>query len=257
VTATVAGPAGPPVRPDVVDAWAYRPYPLPDGTARVICFPHAGGDVTAFAALAAALAPDLEVWAVRLPGRGGRYTEALPAGFDALVAAVVAGIGRHVRPGTVFYGQSLGALLGYEVARALPAGRRPRVVVTACAGAPDTWPGTVPADTLGAAALLRACGLQVDEAIRDLVVDTIRADLAVCRDYRYRPAPLPGFALHAVAAAGDPMIGPADVARWAGATNGPFHTSVEAGGHLLATPFSAGPAALLRRLGGDHDRDHD
>ncbi|BFU45407.1 thioesterase II family protein [Krasilnikovia sp. MM14-A1004] len=246
-----------PVRPDVVDAWAYRPYPLPEGTPRVFCFPHAGGDVTAYAALAAALAPDREVWAVRLPARGGRYTEAMPAGFDALVAAIVAGIGRHVRPDAVFYGQSLGALLGYEVARALPAGRRPSTVVAACAGAPDTWPGTVPADTLGAAALLHACGLEVDEAIRDLVVDTIRADLTVCRDYRYRPAPRPGFALHAVAAAGDPMIGSADVARWAIATTGPFSTSVEAGGHLLATPFSAGPAALLRRLGGSHDHDHD
>jgi pyochelin biosynthesis protein PchC len=243
-------------RPIVVDTWTYRPCPQPAGTARLVCFPHAGGDVTAFTELAAAVAPELEVWAVRLPARGGRFVEPMPGRFAALVAAVAAGIAPHLGPGVMFYGQSFGALLAYEVARRLPAVLAPDVVVAACAAAPQAWPGSLPADDEGAAQLLRECGLTVDHAIRDMVIATIRADLTACRDYCYRPDPLPRFAIHALAGADDPAVRPGDVAGWAAVTAGPFTASVEPGGHLLATPFSAGPGDLLRVLGGIHADRH-
>ncbi|MEC3978295.1 thioesterase II family protein [Amycolatopsis sp. H20-H5] len=246
-------------RPLVAGDWVYRPYPLAEGTPQVVCFPHAGGDVTAFAELAVALAPALEVWAVRLPARGGRYTEPMPETFDALVSEVAGGLTPHLRPGSLFYGQSFGALLAYEVAREL----RPDVVVPACASAPAAWPGTVPATDHGAEDLLRRCGLDAalpaDDTIRELAVATIRTDMNVCRSYRHRADSLPDFAVHAVAGAGDTMLPPAEMAGWARATTGPFTTSVEPGGHLLATPLSAGPAGLLRALharGGDRVHHH-
>jgi surfactin synthase thioesterase subunit len=243
--------AGP--RPALAGDWCYRPYPLPAGTPQVVCFPHAGGDVTAFAGLAAALAPDLEVWAIRLPGRGGRFGDAMPGSFAALATAVLGGLGPHLRPGALFYGQSFGALLAYEVARLVPAGQRPRIVVPACAAPPAAWPGSVPPTPEGAADLLARCGLAAalpaDAAIRELAVAAIRTDLTVCRGYRYRPHPVPGFAIHAVAGADDAALPPAVAGGWAAATTGPFTASVEPGGHLLATPLSAGPAGLLRTLG--------
>ena len=207
-------------RPLVVDDWSFVPRPQARGTRRLFCFPHAGGDVTAFTGLAAALAPGLEVWAVRLPGRGGRFCEPMPTAFDSLVAAATAGIGRHLRPGAVFYGQSLGALLAYEVARALPSAMRPNLVVPASASAPAAWTGTVPDGPGAAAELLRLCGLGelllaagTDAALRELALATIRADLAVCRDYRYRIQPVPGFAVNAVTGADDPMVGAAGPGR--------------------------------------------
>lgn len=240
------------VRPVIANDWLYRPHPLPSGTPQLVCFPHAGGDVTAFAGLAAAVAPDLEVWAVRLPGRGGRFAEPMPDRFDTVLSAVLSGIAGSLRPGSVFYGQSFGALLGYEVARALPPVLAPEVVVPACASAPPAWQGAVAPDDQGAADLLRRCGLDTalpdDEVLREMVVATIRADVQVTHGYRYRPAPTPGFAVHAVAGADDPMIRLDDVADWAHSTTGPFSASVEPGGHLLATPLSAGPARLLRSL---------
>jgi surfactin synthase thioesterase subunit len=217
-----------------------------------VCFPHAGGDVTAFAGLAAALAPDLEVWAIRLPGRGGRFGDRMPDGFTALVTAVLDGLSRYLRPGSLFYGQSFGALLAYEVARRLPVAVRPRIVVPACAAPPPGWPGSIPPTSEGASDLLERCGLAsalpADETIRELAVATIRTDLTVCRGYRYRPDPRPGFAIHAVAGAQDAGLPPSVVGHWAGATTGPFTSSVEPGGHLLATPLSDGPAELLRTL---------
>ena len=240
--------AGP--RPAVAGDWCYRPHPLPAGTPQVVCFPHAGGDVTAFAGLAAALAPELEIWAIRLPGRGGRFGDPMPGSFAALVAAVVDGLVPHLRPGSLFYGQSFGALLAYEAARAVPFAVRPRIVVPACAPPPPAWPGPTPPTSQGANELLERCGLATalpdDDAIRELAVAAIRTDLTVCRSYHHRPDPVPGFAIHAVAGAEDRALPPAVVAGWASATTGRFTTSTEVGGHLLATPLSSGPAALLR-----------
>jgi surfactin synthase thioesterase subunit len=251
-------------RPAVLGDWFYLPTPQgrPD-TRQVVCLPHAGGDVTAFAGLAAALAPDLEVWAVRLPGRGGRFAEPMPRRFDALVRAVTDGIRPLLRPGSVFYGQSFGALLGYEVARALPPELRPTLLVPACASAPPAWQGTVPDGDAGAADLLRRCGLAdtlPDSGdIRELALAVVRADLTVCRDYRYRAHPACAVPIHALIGADDPMIRPFDTAAWAGVTTGPFAASVVPGGHLLASALSTGPADLLRSLSRSHqgaDRVH-
>lgn len=239
-------------RPAIAGDWCYRPHPLPDATPQAVCFPHAGGDVTAFAGLAAALAPDLEVWAIRLPGRGGRFGDPMPAGFPDLVSAVADGLSAYLRPGSLFYGQSFGALLAYEVARALPSAFRPRIVVPACAAPPPGWPGSIPPTSEGASDLLERCGLATalpaDETIRELAVAAIRTDLTVCRGYHYRPDPVPDFPIHAVAGSSDAGLPPATLAGWADATTGAFTASVEPGGHLLATPLSGGPAGLLRTL---------
>ena len=67
---------------------------------QLVCFPHAGGDAPSYAGLADAVAPELEVWALRLPGRGGRFGVPMPRRFDLLVADLVDGIAGWLRPGS-------------------------------------------------------------------------------------------------------------------------------------------------------------
>jgi pyochelin biosynthesis protein PchC len=253
----MSAPARP--RPVLAGDWLYRPFAVVPAASQLVCFPHAGGDVPSFAGLAAAVAPELEVWAVRLPGRGGRFGVPMPRRFDTLVADLIDGIAGWLRPGSVFYGQSFGALLAYEVARALPAALRPELLVPACAPAPADWVPAAPADSVPASTpddeateLLRRCGLDEllpdDDEIREFALTTIRADLEVCRSYRHRPEPVPDLAIHALAGEGDSLLPPTALARWAMATTGPFGASVAAGGHLLAHPMSTGPADQLLDL---------
>ncbi|SES18033.1 thioesterase II family protein [Lentzea albida] len=249
-------------RPVVLDDWSYLPRPQRTGTQRLVCFPHAGGDVGTFAELAAAVGPDVEVLAVRLPGRGGRYTHPLPGTFAELTSAVAAGIGPRLGPDAVFYGQSFGALLAYEVAVAL-GHRGPAAVVAASAPAPADWERTVSdvvADpAAGAERLLAECGLTVpdDDAVRAMVLAVLRADIAVGATYRHRPVPPARFAVHALAGAADSGASPPGT--WAGTTTGPFTSAVLPGGHLLVAPGDPGPADLLRTLclGARSDHDHD
>ncbi|MFD5085436.1 thioesterase II family protein [Kitasatospora sp. NPDC058406] len=242
----------PTARPRIEGDWLLVPAPQPHRPFRLFCFPHAGGDATAYTPLARALAPAAEVWALRPPARGGRSRHPMPPDFDALVAAVTGAIAPHLDGGRFgFYGQSFGALLAYEVARALPADRRPELVVAAAAPSPAAWTERESRD-LDASELLRLTGLEevvrAEPELVDLALAGIRTDLAVSATYRYRPHAPIGSALYAVAGADDPMLGATDLTGWAAHTRGDFGHHVVPGGHLLATVDRPGPVGLLTTL---------
>ncbi|MFD7579314.1 thioesterase II family protein [Kitasatospora sp. NPDC059817] len=239
------------VRPRVEGDWLLVPAPQPHRPFRLFCFPHAGGDATAYTPLARALAPTAEVWAVRPPARGGRLGHPMPASFDLLVDAVVDALTPHLTGRFGFYGQSFGALLGYEVARALPAERRPELVVAASASPPATWAGRDrPQHT--ADDLLRLAGMgeliEGDQELKEHALQGIRTDLAVVATYRPRPHPPIGSDLHTVAGADDPMLASAGLQGWAVHTRGASGHHIVPGGHLLATVDGPGPVDLLTSL---------
>ncbi|WP_344330131.1 thioesterase II family protein, partial [Kitasatospora putterlickiae] len=230
----------PAARPRTEGDWFLLPAPQPSTPVRLFCFPHAGGDATAFTPLARAIAPAAEVWALRPPARGGRSRDPMPADFAALVEDVAGALAPHIGSGhrVAFYGQSFGALLAYEVARALPAPRRPGLVVVAGAPCPAEWTERESKD-LDAAELLRLTGLEelvrADPELVELALGGIRTDLAVSATYRHRPHTPIGSALYALAGADDPMLATTDLTVWAAHTRGAFGHRVLPGGHLLAT----------------------
>ncbi|MFD7975512.1 thioesterase II family protein [Streptomyces sp. NPDC059071] len=255
LTTASRAPAARTARPRVEGDWLLVPAPQPHRPVRLFCFPHAGGDATAYSPLARALAPAAEVWALRPPARGGRSRHPMPPDFDALVADVTEALTPHLTGGEggrfAFYGQSFGALLAYEVARALPADRRPELVVVAGAPSPAEWEERETGN-LDAAELLRLTGLEelvsADPDLAELALGAIRTDLAVSATYRHRPHAPIGSALHALAGADDPMLATTRLSGWADHTRGAFDHGVVTGGHLLATVDRPGPDDLLRAL---------
>ncbi|MFC9812377.1 thioesterase II family protein [Streptomyces virginiae] len=252
---TATPPAAPTARPRVEGDWLFVPAPQAHRPVRLFCFPHAGGDATAYTPLARALAPVAEVWALRPPARGGRSRHPMPPDFGSLAAAVTEALAPHLTGGDggrfAFYGQSFGALLAYEVARALPADRRPELIVAVGAPSPAEWSGRGTRD-LDASELLRLTGLE--ESVRahpdlvELALGALRADLAVSATYRHRPHAPIGSAIHALAGADDPMLATTGLTGWAAHTRGAFGHRVVPGGHLLATVDRPGPADLLTSL---------
>ncbi|WP_330297823.1 thioesterase II family protein [Streptomyces sp. NBC_00503] len=235
-------------RPRTEGDWLFVPAPQPHRPYRLFCFPHAGGDAPAYTRLAHSLAPFAEVWALRMPARGGRRRDPMPASFDLLVATVAEELRPHLGGDFGFYGQSFGALLAYEVARALPKELRPGLVVAASAQPPSAWTGELP-QGLGAADLLHLTGMgelvDADPELRDMALAAVQSDLDVKRTYRHRPSPLLDSDLYAVAGDGDPMLDAQRIAGWAEHTSGGFGLSVVPGGHLLAAVDRRGPVELL------------
>ena len=99
--------------------WITCPRPVPAATLRLFCLPFAGGGASAYRLWPTALPSSIELCAVQLPGREDRYRE--PA-FTSLVGLSRA-LSREMIPFLdkpfAFFGHSMGALVAFEVARAL------------------------------------------------------------------------------------------------------------------------------------------
>ncbi|MFI7136118.1 thioesterase II family protein [Nonomuraea sp. NPDC050153] len=88
----------------------------PEATSDLYCFPHAAGMLGEFVRWSDKL-PNLRVWGVQPPGRGARLFEPPFTRMTALVDAIIDSV--HFEGGYALFGHSSGALVAFEVVRAL------------------------------------------------------------------------------------------------------------------------------------------
>jgi medium-chain acyl-[acyl-carrier-protein] hydrolase len=91
----------------------------PQAQMRLFCFPYAGGSAAVFHSWSKHLASVIEVCPVQLPGRGGRIREKPFVRMGPLVPAITENILDLIDKPFAFFGHSMGALIGFEVARQL------------------------------------------------------------------------------------------------------------------------------------------
>src|SRR6266576_5801192 len=90
---------------------------------RLFCFSHAGGSAMIFRPWQKAMAPEIEVFSVQLPGRGGRVMEPPATRMPALADMTTDAVARYIDRPFAFFGHSMGGLLAFEVAQRLRARR--------------------------------------------------------------------------------------------------------------------------------------
>ncbi|MER7133810.1 thioesterase II family protein [Streptosporangium saharense] len=237
--------------PMLVTDWFWVPVPRPNAETRLFCFPHAGGDAPAFADLARELPPDIEVWAVRMPGRGGRFTAPHASDVNELVAWVSAAMRPFVTGRYALLGQSLGALVAYNVARELSPESPPDACVLAALLPPHLWNGPPgPTGQQDVVSFLTSIDDTVGEVLshpdlRDLVLSVVHADLNLCQDYLHRWEPLLDCPVLGLVGSDDPTVSGEEMTGWARSTTGPFSVRVFDGGHLVV---QAAGAVLARTV---------
>ena len=164
---------------------------VPQATHRLLCFPHAGGNASAFRRLASMLTRSLQgrvsVWAIEYPGHGTRSHEQPLHDCQRLVNTLVEELAAFVQAGPYcVLGVSLGALLSCEVVRALQQQNAPlpdHLYVAAC-GAPHLQtPLRYGSDTEIRAYLRTVGGDAVSEAFLDHTWAAITADFSVRTSY--------------------------------------------------------------------------
>lgn len=226
---------------DQSDLWIRRYHRSPESSIKLLCLPHAGGAASSFFELSKALAPMIEVLAVQYPGRQDRRTEPVLTDIGALADAVVAAVRYESDQPLAIFGHSMGAVIGFEVARRLErAGAPPSVLIVSARRAPDATSQRTQlharTDAEVIAELRTLSGTRDDflgdEEIVRMIMPAIRGDYTAVETYRYVEGQVLSCPVHAFVGDSDPRVQPGEVHGWAAHTSSAFDVKVFSGGHF-------------------------
>jgi medium-chain acyl-[acyl-carrier-protein] hydrolase len=213
-----------------------------DAPERLFCFNHAGGGPSFFRPWCKALAPEIDVRPIQLPGRESRFDEPPYRRVDQLLDPVCAALEPYLDRPYALFGHSMGSLVAYEVARRLSDGsgpapsclvvsgrRGPRIATNrrALHGLPD---GEFLAEVGRLGGMPHEVLDQPD--LLEMILPTLRADYELSEVYR----PLPGGHLTCAVAAymgtADSEVDRTGLEGWRQETTGEFTLRVFAGDHF-------------------------
>ncbi|MDB4894666.1 MAG: beta-ketoacyl synthase, partial [Firmicutes bacterium] len=116
-------------------SWFVPHRQSPRARLRLYCFPYAGGGASLFRTWGQFLPETIAVVGVQLPGRESRLQEPAFHRLEPMVAALTAALRWHADLPFAFFGHSMGALIGFEVARSLRRQQLPGPVHLIASGA--------------------------------------------------------------------------------------------------------------------------
>jgi surfactin synthase thioesterase subunit len=233
-----------------------RPRPNGGARFRLFTFPYAGGGGSAFRPWIADLPPEIELCVVQLPGREARWGEPPFTRMTDLVPALATGIRPHLDRPYAFFGHSLGALICFELARALRAAGAPDPVhLFASAHRAPRSPNPHPemrhmADGPFVDEIGRRYGgippvvLENPELVQ-LMLPFLRADFTVFETYQYREEPPLACPITAFGGVSDDYVRPEALEAWAQETTGGFSVRVFPGGHFFLQDHRAALVASV------------
>jgi len=208
---------------------------------RLICFAYAGAGTVAFQSWAMSLQVEVEVCAVRLPGRERLIGEAPFQRLAPLIEWTVEVLGPRLTVPYVLFGHSFGALIGFEFARelrrrGLPAPQSLLVSGHRAPHLPRLEPPIAGLSDAEFIARIEEIEGTVTEVfaypeLRELILPALRADFSVLENYTFIPEAPFEFPLRAYRGAEDPLVPTKDLALWAGLTRASFSTHVFPGNH--------------------------
>lgn len=209
----------------------------------MFCLPYAGGGASIYRGWGASLPADVEVCPVQLPGRESRMREAPIVRSEPLTTAIADALQPYMNLPFVFFGHSMGAALGFELARELRRRGQPLPLHLFVSGrrAPQIPAREEPIWDLPEPEFLVKLRelngtpeevLQHEELMK-LLIPILRADFQVNETYEFTPAEPFDFGISAFGGLGDEDVTRDDVAAWQEHTRGRFRMRMLPGDHFF------------------------
>ncbi|EKE79322.1 thioesterase II family protein [Idiomarina xiamenensis] len=220
------------------------PSPQSEIIARIICFPFAGGGTQSYADWVEYLPNNIEVCAVRLPGRELRINEkpykSLAELLDEIIDKQI--LKPYLDKPFFLFGHSLGALIAYELAVCLQQKNiSPISLIISGRVAPHRKSPREPVYQLPIGEFveaLRSLGgtppeVLGDEELMSIVIPVLRADFEINEGYEYRENPKLTCDLVAFAGTSDNETQREAVLDWADLTSEEFKPRMVPGDHFF------------------------
>jgi medium-chain acyl-[acyl-carrier-protein] hydrolase len=232
--------------------WLVRYNASPRALLRLFCFPYAGGAAHVFRQWPQSLPDFIDVCAVQPPGRGSRLREEPFTRLDELVVVAASALTPFMDMPSAFFGHSMGAMIGFELARrlcSLGADGPKHLFVAACRAPKLAGERVITYDLPEPEFVeeLRRLGgtpaevLENEELLR-LMLPLLRADFAVTQAYSYAEGPPLGCPLTAFGGLRDEEVKRESLAPWGEYTTAPFSLHMLPGDHFFL--HSSGNALL-------------
>ena len=209
----------------------------------LFCLPYAGGNINIYAKWPQCLAPVANVIPVQLPGRGVAYQQAPYTDAAELVAYLMDTVFRHVSERVILFGHSMGALITYELARALSR-RHPAAVMHMIVSGYRSPDAARTKENIHALSdeefkeeLRRMNGtpqeILENRELMELVLPTLRADFKLCESYVHKPRPPLSCPITAFAGVDDADHPASAMSGWGSHTTGEFKLMTLPGDHFF------------------------
>ena len=210
---------------------------------RLFCLPYAGGGAGIYRNYSQEIPDDVEVCAIRLPGREKRFSEPAYRSVGPLVEAMADALRNDVDLPFVIFGHSLGALVGFELSRQLrrELGVQPVSLIVSAHRAPqipDPDPpihDLVDDEFIEEIQKLNGTPLEVFESpeILSLVMPMLRADFCMTETYQYREDTALDCRLRAYGGEEDDEVIRSELEPWREQASGDFELRMFPGGHFF------------------------
>jgi surfactin synthase thioesterase subunit len=211
---------------------------------RLFCFPWAGAGPSIFRDWPSLVPAAIELHAICPPGRERRVAEPALSAVAEVADGVVTALRPYQHQSFALFGHSFGAVVAFEVARALRRSGAPLPEHLFVSGrpAPQLPERREPLHRLRDEDFLRAMVARYDGIPReileereliDLVLPTLRADVQAAETYRYSPEPPLACPITAIGSRNDSEVPESDLRAWSMHTNARFDCLLFPGEHFF------------------------
>ncbi|HEU5475386.1 MAG TPA: alpha/beta fold hydrolase [Actinophytocola sp.] len=223
----------------------------------MVLLPHAGGSASYYFPFSRDLSPLADVLSIQYPGRQDRYGEPLIDNVPDLADEITAALLPYFDRPVVLFGHSLGATIGYEVARRLE--HTKDIVPSALIASGRRAPAEVrdegihrSDDRTMIAELVEMSGTDsavlADPDLLKMILPTLRNDYRAAETYTYVPSPPLTCPIHVLTGDSDDHVTVPETENWRTYTTGPFSVQVFPGGHFYLADQREGVVESISRF---------